>query len=346
MTVTLTAVGAGAREAWGRVWALDQDALVSQTPAWMDCVCASGPFEDATRAYATADGHELVLPLARRRLPLSVENSMPFGWSNGGLLSSRGRLTVADVSGVASDLARQHALLIGVKPSAATSAVWDMSLPSNVNRTPYMTHVVDLSGGFGAVWKRFHGSVRSRCRHAERIGVTIERDDTGRLMPVFYELYRRSVVRWAQQQHEPVWLARWRARHRDPWEKFRTVAQRLGPACRVMVAWRAGEPVAANIVLVHGSQAVGWRNAMDKELVRRTGAGQLLVCQALQDACEAGHSCFNLGDSAPSSALAHTKEHYGGEEMHYAGYRFERLPLTAADRFVRRGVKEVIGFRD
>jgi hypothetical protein len=85
---------------------------------------------------------------------------------------------------------------------------------------------------------------------------------------------------------------------------------------------------------------------MDKELIRRTGAGQLLVCRALEEACEAGHRSFNLGDSAPSSALAQTKEHYGGEEVHYAGYRFERLPLTAADRFVRRRVKEVIGFRD
>ncbi len=346
MTVCLTAVGANARKAWRRVLALDPEAAVSQTPPWMDCVCASGRFQDATRAYATDDGQELILPLARMRLPVSVASSMPFGWSNGGLLSSRGRLTVADVSGVVTDLAHQHTLLIGVKPSAATAAVWDMSVPSDVTRTPHMTHVVDLSGGFGTVWKRFHGSVRSRCRHAERMGVTVERDDTGRLMPVFYELYRRSVVRWAQQQHEPLWLARWRARQRDPWEKFRTVAERLGPACRVMVAWRAGEPLAANIVLVHGSQAVGWRNAIDKERARRTGAGQLLVSRALEEACEAGHRCFNLGDSAPASTLAHTKEHYGGQEMHYTGYRFERLPLTAADRFVRRGVKEVIGFRD
>jgi CelD/BcsL family acetyltransferase involved in cellulose biosynthesis len=346
VTVTLTTVGADAREAWRRVLALDPDALMSQTPDWMDCVCASGRYEDATRAYATDDDHELVLPLARRRLPVSVAASMPFGWSNGGLISSRGRLTVADVSEVAGDLARQHALLIGVKPSEVTSEVWAASVPSNVTRTRHMTHVIDLSRGFGSVWKRLHGSVRSRCRQAKRLGVTIEGDGSGRLMPVFYELYRRSVERWAQEQHEPLWLARWRARQRDPWGKFRTVAERLGPACRVFVAWRAGEPLAANIVLLRGSQAVGWRAAMDKELIRRTGAGQLLVCRALEEACEAGHRSFNLGDSAPSSALAQTKEHYGGEEVHYAGYRFERLPLTAADRFVRRRVKEVIGFRD
>jgi hypothetical protein len=346
VTATLTGVGASARNAWWRALPLDPDALVSQTPAWMDCVCDSGRYEDATRAYATADGHELILPLARRRLPVSVAASMPFGWSTGGLISSRGRPAAEDVRGVVGDLVSQHALLIGVKPSPATAPAWAESVPNGVTRTRHMTHVVDLSKGFGAVWTRFAGSVRSRCRQAERKGVTVERDDTGRLMPVFYAVYRKSVERWARQQHEPLWLARWRAHHRDPWEKFQTVAQRLGPACRVWVAWRAGEPLAVEIVLAHGRQTVGWRAAMDKEAARRTGAPQLLVCRALEEACDTGDRFFHLGDSAPSSDLAHTKQHYGGEEMSYTGYRFERLPVTAADRFVRRQVKGVIGFRD
>jgi hypothetical protein len=33
------------------------------------------------------------------------------------------------------------------------------------------------------------------------------------------------------------------------------------------------------------------------------------------------------------------------EEQH-SGYRFERVPLTAADAFVRRQVKRVLRFRD
>jgi CelD/BcsL family acetyltransferase involved in cellulose biosynthesis len=346
VTAVLTGVGASARDAWRQVLPLDPAALVSQTPTWMDCVCASGPYEDATRAYATADGQQLILPLARRRLPVSVAASMPFGWSTGGLISSRGVLTAEDVAGVVRDLVSQHALLIGVKPSPAMAPLWANSVPSDVTRTRHMTHTVDLSGGFDAVWKRCAGSVRSRCRQAERKGVTVERDDTGRLMPVFYSLYRKSVERWAHQQHEPLWLARWRARRRDPWEKFQAVAQRLGPCCRVWVAWRAGEPLAAEIVLVHGQHAMGWRAAMDKDAARRTGAPQLLVCRALEEACEAGQRFFYLGESAPSSGLARIKRDYGGEETYYAGYRFERLPLTAADRFVRRQVKGVIGFRD
>src|SRR5579884_1351173 len=69
VAVTLSAVGAGARAAWRSALATDPDALVFQTPEWTDCICASGSYEDATRAYATSDDHHLVLPLLRRRLP-------------------------------------------------------------------------------------------------------------------------------------------------------------------------------------------------------------------------------------------------------------------------------------
>src|SRR4051812_49820790 len=113
----LEAVGPAARAAW--VEALDSDptALVSQTPAWLDCVCAVGGHTDATRAYRAADGRWLVLPMARRRA-LGVESSMPFGWGSGGLVCAGGRLTAADVAAVGAGLAASGALRIAVRASA------------------------------------------------------------------------------------------------------------------------------------------------------------------------------------------------------------------------------------
>jgi hypothetical protein len=349
MSVELTGVGAGARSAWRRAIALDPKALVSQTPEWMDCVSASGRYEDATRAYATEDGRELVLPLARQRRPgpLGVLHSMPFGWGTGGLIAPRESARADEIAGIAADLATQPAVLIGVRPSPGMADAWFQGVPVGVVRTHHMSQTVDLSGGFDAVWsKGFSSTVRSHCRKAERRGVTVERDDTGRLMTVFDALYRMSVDRWARQQHEPLWLARWRAERRDPAEKFQTVAERLGPACRVWVAWRAGEPLAAMVVLAHGHHSTMWRAAIDKEAVRGTGAQELIHRQAFEEACNSGHRFFHLGDSAPTSPLARNKRGFGAEDVHYEGYRFERVPLTAADRFLRRQVKRVIGFRD
>ena len=348
MTIRLTGVGPQARSTWRHALEHDRDAVMSQTPEWMDCVCASGAYEDATRAYVTSDGHHVVLPLARRRMlrrPM-VASSMPFGWGTGGPISSRGHVSSHDVAGVVQDVVRQHALLIGVRPCPATSSAWAATVPTRVERSHYMAQTVSLTEDFEAVWSRAAATVRSHCRKAERRGVTVERDDTGRLMSVFDMLYRKSVERWAQQQHEPLWLARWRACRRDPPEKFRGVAERLGPACHVWVAWRDGSALAALVVLTYRRHATMWRSAMDKDAARGTGATELLHRAAIAEACAAGCHFYHLGDSAPASELARHKRGFGATDVHYVGYRFERVPLTAADRLVRARVKQVIGFRD
>ncbi len=347
--LTLSGVGDAARAEWNRALGADADALISQTPAWMDCVTASGRYVDASRAYVDNDGHALVLPLARRRVlgAPAVLHSMPFAWGTGGLVSSRS-VETRDVAAVVADLrTRQPALVVGVRPPPLATETWDEVVPTKVIRTHHMSQSVDLSGGFDEVWNnRFASTVRSHCRKAERRGVTVERDDTGRLAPVFDGLYRKSVDRWATQQHEPVWLARLRAARRDPTAKFRTVAERLGPACCVWIAWREGAPVAGMIVLTHGHHSTMWRAAIDKTAARGTGASELLHKMAFEEACRRGVRFFHLGDSAPGSPLARNKRGFGATELSYVGYRFERLPVTAADQFLRRQAKRAIRFRD
>ncbi len=82
---------------------------------------------------------------------------------------------------------------------------------------PRLAHVLELEGGFERVWKeQFTGTARTAVRKAERSGLTVERDTSGKLVPVVYELFERSLDRWARQQHEPRPFARWRRRRQDP----------------------------------------------------------------------------------------------------------------------------------
>jgi hypothetical protein len=53
-----------------------------------------------------------------------------------------------------------------------------------------------------------------------------------------------------------------------------------------------------------------------------------------------------MGETGTAERLAHFKTRFGAVGVPYAEYHIERLPLTAADRRLRRGVKTVIGFRD
>jgi hypothetical protein len=348
--VKLTAEGVAARSLWTRLAAEDSSATISQTPAWMDCVCASERWEDVTRAYMTDDGRELVLPLARSRRAvraLQVEGSMPFGWGIGGLLSPDGQLSPADVALVAADLSARRVLRTTLRPGAAVERVWAAGIPPQIARTRHMSQSLELAGGFEEVWStRFSRSVRRDIRKAERLPITVQWDDGARLVPVFDALYRISVTRWAERQHEPRALAQWRARRRDPQSKFQVVAERLGAACRIGVAWRAGAPAAAIIVLAHAQHSTYWRGAMDRELAAGTGANVLLHHMAIEEACQAGRRWYHMGDSAPSSTLAEFKRRLGAEEEHHTGYRLERVPLSAIEDLMRRGVKRALRFRD
>ena len=58
-----------------------------------------------------------------------------------------------------------------------------------------------------------------------------------------------------------------------------------------------------------------------------------------------GHR-YHMGGSAPGSSLARFKRGFGALEQPHAGYRFERLPLTAMDAQLRRQLKRVLRFRD
>jgi CelD/BcsL family acetyltransferase involved in cellulose biosynthesis len=334
----LVAVGPAARAAWERALAEDPSALVSQTPAWLDCLCEAGPYADVSRAYRTSDGRELVLPLVRRH-SLPVESSMPYGWGTGGLVGRR--LAVEDVAAVAADLSALRRLRVSVRPAPARDHPWAAAVGTSKR---HMSQVLDLSGGFGAVWSnRFTSNVRRASRRAERLGLTVECDTGGRLVGAFDELYRRSIARWAREQHEPERLAQWRGRRRDPRRKFALVAARLD--CRIWLALRSGEPAAAIIVLAHGEHSTYWRGAMDVDLVRGTGANELLHRLAIEDACDNGRRLYHMGESAPGSSLARFKRGFGAAELPHGTYTFERLPLTAADAAMRRTVKRVLRMR-
>ena len=335
------------RNAWQELLQADANALVFQAPAWLDCICAMGGYVDASRLYELPEGRRLLLPMVRRRLPrpLSTQASFPHAWGTGGLLAS-GNLQADDVSRVFMDLAAQPVLATSIRPNPLMAETWSAAKPSGVVAVPRLAHVLDLEGGFEQVWsKRFGSATRTKIRKAERSGLVVESDTSGKLVPVFYDLYRRSLDRWALQQHEPRALAHLRGRRRDPLHKFQFIAQALGDACRIWVARINGEPAAAILVL-QGTNASYTRGAMDKDLAGPTRANDLLQRLAIEDACQAGCRYYHMGESGSSEALASFKSRFGAKAYQYAEYRLERLPITSADYQLRRLVKRLIGFKD
>lgn len=337
------------RTLWRGLLDADAESMPGQAPEWIDCICATGRYADASRLYELSDGQQLLLPMVRRTGVLGAagfEASLPPAWGIAGLLAARPP-TVAHIAVVARDLRDRRVLRTAVRPNPRRGEAWASACPAGVTVIGRRAHVLDLDGGFDHVWSaRFPSRTRGKMRKAERAGVTIERDTSGRLMPAFYDLYLRSVTRWAGRQHEPAALAHWRAARREPLERLERVARTLGPRCQLWMASLDGTPVAGIIVLRGANSAHYTRGAMHAELAGPVEANYLLFRHAIQDACNDGVRRLHMGESGTSSSLAFFKERFGAVAYDYAEYRFERMPLTRTDQLARRAVKRLIGFTD
>ncbi len=334
------------RDVWKDVLQASPEALLFQTPNWLNCICATGGYEGASRLYELAGGRQLVLPMVQRiGLPgrLATQASLPYRWGPGGVIAP-GELTTEDVAIVLDDLARSGALHTSVRPNPL-AAPWAAATAPGLVSVPRLYHELNLESGFDQIWAhRFTARARRSVRKAERAGVTVECDTSGRLVDVFYSLYRLSIDRWARQTGIPLHLARIREQRLESLRKYQIVAERLGQACRMYVAWWNGRAVATSIVLVHESHASYWRGAMDKDLAAPSQANFLLQQRAIEDACNAGCRYYHMGESGSSASLAHYKEAFGAEVAHCPEYHLERIPIIRLAEPVRRAVLEALAW--
>ncbi|MEU9040141.1 MULTISPECIES: GNAT family N-acetyltransferase [unclassified Kitasatospora] len=337
------------RELWWELIERDDGALVTQTPTWLDCLCDARPLADASRLYRFDGGRQVLVPLVRRRgwaTRMLAEESWP-GWGVGGAVVPDGPPDPQEARLVFEDLADRPALRVAVRFDPRSAAVWNATVPDAFAAFDRTTYLLDLEGGFEEVWAHsFRPQVRRGVRQAERAEVQVEVGRGGRLVPQFRRLHQESVARWAEQQHEPLALARWRHRREEPPRLLEAVAERFGASCAIWLASCGGEPAAAIVVLRHGTHTKYWRGAMDRRLAHPVHANHLLHRLAVEDACAAGSLVYDMGDARPDSSLAAFKQSFGARPVSSPAYYRERLPLTAADRRLRGVVKRAIGFRD
>lgn len=336
------------RETWQEIYHDDPDALVTQSPDWIDCICANDRYRDGSVLFEAGDGRRLVLPSVDHRWApprFGIAASLPSYWEAGGPIGEGARDPVM-LQAVLDHLAAGPHFSFRVRPNAIHAPTWQQLNSESYIKIAFTDQSIDLRGGFEEVKKTcFRSSVRRGVKKALASGIEIEHEIGDRLIPVFYDLYEKSIIRWAEQQREPLALSKWRARLRDPRQKLEAIARTMKERCHVWVARHRGQPAAAIIVLQeHNAQYI--RGAMDKDIAGKTGANFLLHYNAIEEACRAGCGHYHMGESRKGSPLAHFKAHFGAELIDYEEYRHEFLPVTKADRWLRHVAKTMIGFRD
>jgi Acetyltransferase (GNAT) domain len=323
------------RREWLSLLDRDTHATIYQTPEWLDAICRSEGYEDASRLYETAAGRQFVLPVVRRRMcgALSIEESMPSAWGMGGLLAAE-PIDADDLGLIWSDLQSNANARLRVRDSNL-----GRGLPVNGHHLEPIAviwetkHVLDVREGFDAVYsKSFHRSAKKGIRKAERAGVAVECDSSGRLVPVYYDLYTRWVARSAAERNLPTSLMLHRARSRESLRKFQVMAKLLGTSSKIWVAWFKGEPIAATISLSYKSRAFAFRGHGDKELANSLHANDLLHCYRIEDACRAGCTSYNMGGSGGIPSLMAYKAKFGAVAMEFPVYTIESFPLRQISR--------------
>ena len=340
------------RDVWESILRSDRDAVVTQSLAWHDAVLSGGRYEDVSLLYEFSSGHQVLLPLTRPRRMLAWAGTMaswPREWGVGGPISKDGCITPTEAAAVLADVARRRTLATEIQlPPKAHGGPWLSGCHQfKIQQDGLQFHELDLTGGFSTVWQhRFRGTARTAVRKAERNGVEIEVDRSGRLLPEFFGLYESSIQRWADMQHEPAWLTRRRTMRSTRPGMLAAVVEHFGTGCAIWIARSMGEPLAAIIVLSAGGSAKYWKGAMNKQLAGPLRANELLHRMAIEEACEQGYQSYDMGLTRPASPLAMFKEKLGAVPRQAYSLRRERLPVNAARGASRSLVKMAIGFRD
>lgn len=324
------------REAWRSIVQASPDAHVFQTPEWTDCMVTAGGFEDASRLYETTDGRTLVLPMARRKILaglMTADLSMPNGWEFGGPVSTNG-VGPEDASAIMADLRSRSFVSYTIHPNPVVAPTWEAAtVPAGTRKVPHVTHVLDLEGGFESVWNnRMTSATRGKIRKARRSGLRVECDNTGKLVPVFYDLYERWMTKRAKDRKQPVQLVKWLGRRRDSLRKLQAVATTMGNTFEMWTAWLGDQPVAAVTHFMYKQHGFGWRATRDPALASVTEANDLLVSLMIEAACEAGCKYYHMGESGGVRSLAHFKERYGARPHTSYEYFLEHLSVVHGTR--------------
>lgn len=327
---------------WAEVLASDPGATALQTPEYLAAVLRGRGGHDASRLYTLSDGRKLVLPLVRTlSLPgLRMAAGYPAGYGHGSLLATGG-LRADDVREVVRDL-RCPGQNIRIGGGHHTAEQWAAGVMRGVAKIHRQVEVLDLSPGWDAVLAGFSRAARQNVRKAARRGVEIERDTSGRLAPVFHELYRSWVERWIPRSGLPAPVARWSALKQEPYEKFEAVASLLGEHCRVFIAWHQGRAVAGCINFVYGEHAIGWRSYSLRDLVGPLGANTAVQAAGLQDAAGSGCRVFDLGQSGGVSSLHNYKHSLGAHPRGVVDLRIEPLVVSRVRSFQEQAKQRAI----
>jgi Acetyltransferase (GNAT) domain len=243
------------------------------------------------------DGTTLLIPIvrvARRHSALTMMLSMPFSLE-GTPVAVRGRTTAGHVRGLFQALGGLG--LLAVHGGAGGSP------PALGRVTSGVTHVLDLSPGFDAVWTdSFSSRCRNSCRKAEKLGVEVRLESTPEALAAYYRLYEAAARSWGHA--------------RAPYSR-RLFDSLLNSGAAELWLARVGDRVIGGGLMLRGSDdLLYWSGAMDRRF-QHAAPSNAVMRSVIESACERAIACLDFGASAGLSGIEWFKSSFGARERRY-----------------------------
>ena len=286
------------------------------TAAWLSSLAEAYPRMRCALLVAEGDARAFLPYFVARRGPFEALWSLPFGTYGGPVgdeAASRELLAAFRREGE-----RRRVLEVGwVDFRNAFGAGGEVETDR--------THVVDISGGFDAVWRdRFDKPRRRRVRRAEEMGVVVRRAASEDDMAAS----SRSIASaWPGGTSAAV----------TPRRCFAGWSRAVASACAstspsTRATWSA--VTSTSTIRTMSRRGTAWPRAP----ATNSRPGRCCTPPRMREACEAGFRSYNLGASLGKASLVEYKQSLGGEPYQYRIVRHRRLAgrVAAALRGWRR----------
>lgn len=311
-------------EKWRQAVDRCASATIYHSYNWSKIVEAS--FDDcelAPRVFVFDDGREAFLPgmefPALRGVMRRFCSVHPSTY--GGLLSEH-KLTQDDSSQVYDYLRSQNyaQIVIYTNPFQASPAL------SGFKQTKDVTYAIPLDGGFEAVWhERFSQYIRRDANRAEKKGVEVRIGTSQQDIDAMYDLYLASAKRWG---NKVTWLR--------PRRLYENTMKAGHPKVKLRLAMLDGQAIGGAVDYYFRNFChAGWR-AFDYEY-RNYYPNNLLVREAVREACELGLRYYDMGGSSGLSGVNEFKQRCGAIPLECSVETWEN-PMFKTYQFMKRGL--------
>ncbi len=168
--------------------------------------------------------------------------------------------------------------------------------------------LLDLGAGEEALWQGLRKQVRNRIRKGREAGLSVETG--GHLAGEFWEVFSANM----RQIGSPTFSPRF----------FSAVLEAFpggagGPEAEILLARRAGRPVAGKLVLhFRDTLTLLWGATLPQ--AKMEGANYYLTWEALRYALAKGCRTLDMGRSTVDSGPYRFKAHWGGRELRHHWY--------------------------